>query len=125
MFASLFLVFALADTEAALPECASSLSVATQTCYHPTPTPWNSAKRFIFELNRATTAEIKWHLPSIERLAQLPLPCETNAQDTQQWWMSSGFLQHGDEILVGAYHCGSGATEFVPVNQALKLLLIR
>ncbi|WP_417690428.1 hypothetical protein [Pseudidiomarina sp.] len=125
MLASLLFVVALADTEAPISECTSSLSVATQTCYHSTPTTWNSAKRLIFELNRATTAEIKWHLPSIEQLAELPLPCETNAQDAQQWWMSSGFLQHGDEILVGAYHCESGATEFVPVNQALKLLLIR
>tara|TARA_Y100001973_G_scaffold84039_1_gene124826 strand:+ start:325 stop:702 length:378 start_codon:yes stop_codon:yes gene_type:complete len=125
VFASLFLVFVLADTKAALPECTSSLSVATQTCYHSTPTTWNSAKRLIFELNRAADAEEKWHLPSIEQLAELTLPCDANDQDSQQWWMSSGFLQHGDEILVGAYHCGNGATEFVPVNQALKLLLIR
>jgi len=121
VLASLLLVIALTDTDAPIPECTSSLPLATQACYQPTPTTWNSAKRLIFELNRAADAEEKWHLPSIEQLTELPLPCEANAQ----WWMSSGFLQHGDEILVGAYHCESGATEFVPVNQALKLLLIR
>lgn len=125
MFALFLLAIAIADAEPPLTTCASSLPQTIMACTYPNPATWHTAKRYIFELNRDNQAEALWHLPSLDELSAQRLPCGSNLPEVDQWWMSAAFLQHGEEVLVGAYHCGKGVTEFVPVTQKLKLMLVR
>lgn len=121
----LLLALALAANHHDLAPCSATLPPHVSMCTATSNVNWNQAKRVIFELNQATSENGVWRLPSAAQLSSAELPCDANQADAELWWMTSAFLKHGDEILVGAYHCDTGATEFVPVNQPLKLLLLR
>lgn len=121
----LLLALALAAHQHDLAQCSAALPPHISVCTAPSTVNWNQAKRMIFEFNQATSESEAWRLPSAVQLGDAALPCGASQADAERWWMTSAFLKHGDEILVGAYHCDTGATEFVPVTQPLKLLLLR
>ncbi|RUO53668.1 hypothetical protein [Pseudidiomarina homiensis] len=121
----LLFAVALAANEHAFAQCSVTLPPDVSSCIHTTAANWNEAKRLVFELNREVASNPPWRLPTAAQLGTAELPCDANRTTTELWWMTSAFLKHGDEILVGAYHCDTGITEFVPVNQPLKLLLLR
>lgn len=105
--------------------CTPDLDPQFTICSSPQAVDWNTAKANIFKLNQSTESTARWQLPTVEQLAAKQLPCTATNKDSELWWMTAAFLRHGDEILVGAYHCGKGTTEFVPVTQKLQLLLVR
>lgn len=121
----LILAFALTVNEPNLVHCSATLPSHTTHCTASTPVNWNQAKRLTFELNRTAGDKQKWHLASPDQLADAKLRCDASSTAAERWWMTSDFLKHGDEILVGAYDCQTDKTEFMPVTQPLKLLLVR
>ncbi len=121
----LLFAVALAANEHELAQCSATLPTDVSVCIQTSPVNWNQAKRMVFELNREVESHPPWRLPSAAQLAAAKLPCAADQTATELGWMTSAFIKHGDEILVGAYHCDTGITEFVPVNQPLKLLLLR
>lgn len=119
------LAMTLAATEPPLEHCAVNLPPSVKACVVPTPVTRNEAKRITFDLNRHSESPTRWHLPTVEQLTTLALPCNAQSHTSDQWWFSSAFLQHGNEILIGACHCLTGAIEYVPVTQPLRLVLVR
>lgn len=121
----LILALALAAKQPELAHCSATLPPDVSMCTATHSVTWNQAKRVIFELNQTMRENTTWQLPTAAQLGDAKLPCDASQTETELWWMTSAFLKHGNEILVGAYHCATEATEFVPVNQPLKLLLLR
>ena len=118
------LIFTFAVNTVELVNCATATNQNTNVCTADQPFDSHQAKQYLYELNRAAeNPQRRWQLPTVSQLKEQLSACD--ADTNKRWWMTVSILQHGDEILVGAFDCVTQKTEFVPVRTPLNVLFVR
>ncbi|RUO63512.1 hypothetical protein [Pseudidiomarina insulisalsae] len=109
-----------------LVACQPAVPLQQQFCLQQDLLSWNEARQVLRQLNASVARGPTWRLPTVKQLRSVPLPCDFSTPDKpDNWWLSAGIIRHGNEILIAAYNCATGNTEFVPVSESLRVMLRR